>query len=179
MWYLLDHSDGELARWKETSSASGLYFDTIVNAIVPPLSLAAMGFGLRADGGAHGFPYVGLAAGYGSLMLLMIPFCEAAVLLQVSKGTAIPQPAPKASAPPSFSAGSLFGMIHTAVSFPAFLLVVTIPAVGALMLHTPAMNRTLGFILPIYAVTITFVWVAVLFKTVLTKRVDRRMAGLL
>src|SRR3989344_6556634 len=43
-WYLLDHVDGELARYKGISSPTGLYFDTIANSIVPFFTFLAIGF---------------------------------------------------------------------------------------------------------------------------------------
>ncbi|MBI3316304.1 MAG: CDP-alcohol phosphatidyltransferase family protein, partial [Candidatus Omnitrophica bacterium] len=52
-WYLLDHVDGELARFRKVFYATGLYFDSMANVIVIPAAFAGLGVGLKSATGAE------------------------------------------------------------------------------------------------------------------------------
>ena len=49
LWYLLDHVDGELARYWKKTSAKGIFIDKINHHIVHPLIFLCMGIGLYKE----------------------------------------------------------------------------------------------------------------------------------
>ena len=171
LWYLLDHVDGELARHYRAASASGLFYDTILNAIVPPLAFAALGSSLGAASGESGWLYVGFAAAYASVMLLVIPYCEATVILQ-SGG-------PRAGAPPPVRAASpdaarrIFSALHTISTFPVFLPIATAAALWAVFFAPTKLVRAMQTLLFFYAGLASFIWIVVLAHAVVTRKVDK------
>ena len=166
-WYLLDHVDGELARYYKKSSASGLYFDTILNAIVPPLTFFSLGWSLGASDNSWTWVAAGSTAAYGSLMLLIIPYCEAMVLRQWSEST---RPSEKKAVAPSEKklANRLFNILHTAVTFPVFLPLITVAALFSLDLR---------IFLMAYAATVSTVWIVILSHHVATGKSDKAFQG--
>ncbi len=176
MWYLLDHVDGELARLGQSSSATGLYFDTIANAIVPPFTFLALGVGLRLHTERELPFFLSLIAAYASMMLLMITYCESAVLLQCAKGP-IPSPAgERVSSRPTLLKAA-FLALHTAVAFPSFLLATTVRLLLVSFALPQARPLFLMVCLYLYAVAATVVWVTLLAHSVWTKGPDRKLAG--
>jgi phosphatidylglycerophosphate synthase len=171
-WFLLDHVDGELARLGQSTSATGVYFDTVVNAIVPPFTFLALGIGLRQHTGRELPFFLGLVASYASLMLLVVGHCESATLLRCAKG-----PVPSDGPARPGSAKAVLGSLCAAVSFPAFL-----PAATATLLLTTfvlpgARPLFLTVCLFLYAVTATVVWIAALAHAVWTREPDRKLSG--
>lgn len=69
-YLLLDCSDGEVARWRETQSMTGVYLDRLAHYLVEASLLVALG--ARAGGRDPAWLAVGLAAG----MLVMIEKAE-------------------------------------------------------------------------------------------------------
>jgi len=46
LWYILDHVDGEIARYRKASTTTGIYFDGMVHYIAHPIVFAGLGWGL-------------------------------------------------------------------------------------------------------------------------------------
>lgn len=160
-WYLLDHVDGELARLYKATSATGLYFDTIANALILPATYTALGIYTSQL-------WVGLAASYGALMLLVLSYCESAVLMQcrsqkMDKQASSDLPGSRKG---SSAAGRIFGLVHTLASFPQFLLLLTV------FLFLP--EQMTSYLLVLYAFLLNFVWFVVLTQTLLSKKLDKR-----
>ena len=70
VYLLLDCSDGEVARWRETQSMTGVYLDRLAHYLVEASLLVALG--ARAGGRESAWLAVGLAAG----MLVMVEKAE-------------------------------------------------------------------------------------------------------
>lgn len=176
-WYLLDHSDGELARLQTKSSLGGLYFDTIANALIPPLTFVALGADLARRTGDLFWALTGFAAGLGYEMLLIIPFCEAAVLLQWSKAGPLTleimaQPASVASVasashPSASFPKKCFAGCHWAATFPSALPVLT----AALAVQTLLAAQAVLFF---YTFLVTAVWSLILVQTIATDKLDKK-----
>ncbi|MBI4432063.1 MAG: CDP-alcohol phosphatidyltransferase family protein [Candidatus Omnitrophica bacterium] len=166
-WYLLDHVDGEVARAQGITCASGLFFDTIANAIVPPFTFLGLGVGL-------GWVAAGFTAFYGSLMLSVIPFCESMVILQRVRQGRIRITAPdtygqksqenKAASRPFLK--KFFSIWHETVTFPVFLPVLTL---GIFLFQ----ERLLEPLLIYYAASSTAVWILIIAHAVVTQKIDR------
>jgi phosphatidylglycerophosphate synthase len=70
LWLLLDCCDGEVARWRRTFSAKGVYLDGLSHSLTQAALPASLG--IRADGGWHsigGWTALGLLA---SLLVLAV-----------------------------------------------------------------------------------------------------------
>ena len=175
-WYLLDHVDGELARYRKTVSVTGLYFDTIANAIVQPLAFAAMGVSVWSATGDLDHLAVGLVSAYASLMLLVIPYCEAAVLLQWTQSGKMKLVGPGGPAG-ALSGASFFrrafSMLHFLSAFPSILPILTLATLAA-SFYGFAVD-VLALLLWSYAVVSTVVWVGILVNLVISKKLESKV----
>ena len=170
-WYLLDHVDGELARLRQQTSATGLFFDTIANAIVPPVAFYALGARLSWLNGTDTWLHVGIVAAYACLMLLVVPYCLDSTLMSAKSRPAKTVEA-KSESHNGCSAGKkIFMLLHKFVLYPVIL-----PILTAGILIT---NWTFGgaelpvkLILASYAVVASVVWIGVLANTVISRKPD-------
>lgn len=69
LWYLLDHVDGQLARWHRTASLNGTTVDYLMHHSVNLLLPIGLGFGLMRDLDSQLCCLAGLAWGWGSLVI--------------------------------------------------------------------------------------------------------------
>jgi phosphatidylglycerophosphate synthase len=67
LYLLLDCSDGELARWRGTTSVRGVYLDRVGHYLVEAGLLVALG--ARAADGADGWLVLGFAAALGAILV--------------------------------------------------------------------------------------------------------------
>ena len=179
-WYLLDHVDGELARAKNFVRTTGLFFDTIANAIVPPLALLGLGIGLSRAGERPGWIAVGFWAFYGSLMTLVVTFCESTVILQRFRQGRLRVPVPDTygkSDPQTRRdrpfAKTLFSLAHLFTTFPVFLPVVTLLIFIHRLTGLNSPEVLLGGLLCIYAAAANLIWIAVITRLVITEKIDK------
>ncbi len=180
-WYLLDHVDGELSRLKSASSVTGLYFDTMVNAIVPPLALIGIGQGLHYYTGQTEMLLAGALGAYASLMLLLLPFAEAAVLLQWSRDSGRPLHVPEYHKTGPVSGPVLkraFSALHFIVTFPVFLPLITLTVITLALASPGWLEPALWAELLFYASGGNLVWVTRLANTVLARKVDAHYESL-
>lgn len=174
LWYLLDHVDGELARMRNVVGVTGFFFDTVVNAIAPPLTLLALGVGLSHQGHEWFWLAVGFIAFYANLMLLIITFCESAVILQrFQRGCLAVQTAFTSAQHPSFPK-RIFALIHHLVTFPVVLPIMTSIVFLTVFMNENLTRHCLEILLGLYALTATFVWIMILSHTVLTQKIDKQ-----
>ncbi len=175
-WYLLDHVDGELARFQNNQTATGFYFDTMSNAFVPPAALLGVGIGLSKLAGFV-WVYMGLLAAYGFLMLMVISLCEYVVREEFFKKKSRIEPSSPAQA--ITTGGSrkailkkVFEKIHFLVTFPSFLLVMTLVIVGFLLIDKNWLEAALRALIVIYAISVTFVWVSIFSHKIIYGKID-------
>ena len=69
VWYLLDHVDGQLARYHRTSSLDGVQFDYLMHHLVNLLVPWGVGYGCARSTAAEGWLLLGLAWSMGLLLL--------------------------------------------------------------------------------------------------------------
>lgn len=69
VWYLLDHVDGQLARWHGTASLDGTTVDYLMHHSVNLLLPIGLGFGLMLDLGSPSWCLAGIVWGWSSLLL--------------------------------------------------------------------------------------------------------------
>lgn len=179
-WYLLDHVDGEIARFKNTQSVTGFYFDTLANVFVMPTALAALGAAVSLERGAF-WTGVGVFAAYSSVLLLVVGYCESVVFcatLRKKKLGAFSPITPRAGVPaqkPASFAKKFFSMLHTLATFPAFLMTLTGYCVAAAIFKREWTVIGSAWILLGHTVIMTVVWFSVLARTLLQNRVDAKL----
>lgn len=171
-WYLLDHVDGELARLTKKSSATGLFFDTLANAIVQPLSLYVIGEALVWRNAYGPWRVIGAVAAYGSLMMLLIPYCVDETLARTKK-TAF------SAAPREFSVARaswpkrVFMGLHQIITFPVILPVLTLAILAFHWVGPDEERKAVEVVLSTYAIVVTVVWTSILANLALTKKLDK------
>ncbi len=174
-WYLLDHVDGEVARYTKASSHSGFFFDTVINYIIEPFLFLGMGIGLSGWAGDIWLAFA-LFAAFGSVLLGLIPMCEDSVILTASRKAGKLPVASQASADGSTHSVSglrhVFSAWHFSITFPSVILSLT--AIGFVMLVT-RWPLAAGFriYLAYYAMSITVIWIAQLIHKVRTRKLDQ------
>src|SRR3989344_53708 len=70
-WYVLDHSDGELARYWKESSAKGVFLDKLCHHIVHPLLFLFIGIGLWRQ---YNNSFMLILGGFTAYLLLLQDF---------------------------------------------------------------------------------------------------------
>lgn len=69
LWYLLDHVDGQLARWHGTASLDGVQLDYLMHHTLNLLIPIAAGWGIATVRFEPGWALIGLIAGVGLLLI--------------------------------------------------------------------------------------------------------------
>jgi len=69
LWYLLDHVDGQVARYHDRETLDGVQLDYLMHHTVDILIPCGLGYGLFQAGNARGWLVAGLAWGIGTLLL--------------------------------------------------------------------------------------------------------------
>lgn len=68
IWYLLDHVDGQVARYRKSESLSGVYFDFLSHYLVNAFFFFALGTRAYFEQGSGLFLFLTFTAGIGSMM---------------------------------------------------------------------------------------------------------------
>ena len=72
LWYILDHVDGEVARYNGESSLTGVYFDELVHYIVHPLVFFGIGWGLFNATGSVKYILLGILSGLSIVIMGLV-----------------------------------------------------------------------------------------------------------
>lgn len=169
LWYLIDHVDGEIARYTGKSSLTGYYFDTILNFIIQPAALVSM----AASPSLRDIPGLltaGILGGYGYSMLMAVPMCQDAITpasaRQAQTGNSPVSPAARPAV------NRAFGLLHTVATFPNFLLTITVFYFLDLLAFGAA-GRLLAAALFFFSAAANFIWVVQLSYKILKKKPDQ------
>ena len=172
LWYLLDHVDGELARYYKRASASGLFYDTTINFLAQPLTLIGLGWGLGWGQGAY--LLFGLLGAFGYLMLSLIPMCEASILLEKiqTRGSLPHRPAPATRTSGGSFLKRAFSTLHQISTFPNFLMVFTVLYLVTVLFPVQHYDIFCLFLI-FYSLACTVIWTTQLFQKVYSKKLDQ------
>jgi len=69
LWYLLDHVDGQVARYRGSESLSGVYLDYLSHYVVHGAFFVSLGLGAYFSGRNDLFIFCAVSAGFGSALL--------------------------------------------------------------------------------------------------------------
>ncbi len=175
VYYLLDHVDGELARYGGHPQPSGVFFDMILNYLVHPLTFVAMAAGLRPEFG-DGMIFWGVLGMFAYVMLGAIPMCEDSIVLYFVRreGSSFLQNEKDVASPDERSGGLLrriFSQLERWSTYPDFLLVLTLCVVLGLILGLP-LEPLMAILLVFYASLASFVWTSKLFYKIFNQTLD-------
>ena len=169
LWYILDHVDGEVARYNEESSLTGLYYDELSHYIVHPLVFFSIGFGLFRITGDTAFIMIGFLAGFGIALLSLVVDLKKLVALEYAKGSSS---ATESVQTTEQQGGSLvrfvFSKFHIFCTFPFIMNVITVSS----LIDVITKLDTIIYVLTAYAVVINFVWILKLIVFINKRSVD-------
>ena len=72
LWYLLDHVDGQVARYRKQTSLTGLYFDYITHYVIHAGIFLGIGFGAFQKTGEWLYSALGCVAAFGSIFFNLV-----------------------------------------------------------------------------------------------------------
>ncbi len=147
-WYLLDHVDGEVARYRKTTSLAGIYMDEMVHYIVHPLIFICMGIGQFFLYGQPVFIFVCIMA---AAAMIFIPLSQQVKEKIFEKGSS---PVNDDKKRDEAKGKRIFSILHKSCTFPAVMNIITALTFVSLFIKIDLAP----FILWYYAVIGTLVW---------------------
>lgn len=148
LWYLLDHVDGEVARYRKTTSLAGIYMDEMVHYIVHPLIFICMGIGQFFLYGQSVFIFACIMA---AAAMIFIPLSQQVKEKVFKKGSSPVSDDKKCD---EAKGKRLFSILHKSCTFPAVMNIITALTFISLFIKIDLAP----FILWYYAVIGTLVW---------------------
>ncbi|MBI3465839.1 MAG: CDP-alcohol phosphatidyltransferase family protein [Planctomycetes bacterium] len=116
-WYLLDHVDGQVARYRRSQSVTGLYLDFMMHHVVHPACAFALGYRVAALTGEPAWTLAGAGFAMGLVILAVSNDCKYKAFfgsgqrrpgVLVEQASSLPgRPEPHLSLRKSFSVGPL------------------------------------------------------------------------
>lgn len=76
LWYLLDHVDGQVARFRRSESVTGVYFDFMMHHIVHPVVAFSLGYAIATQTEELHWTLAGGAFAFGVTMLSLANDCR-------------------------------------------------------------------------------------------------------
>jgi len=175
IWYLIDHVDGEIARYRNSSSVSGIYFDKMVHYIVHTSYYFCLGWGVYRDLGITLAIAVGYIAGFSMLLITVTNDLKDSTILQKlifnKKGIVLSNRDEIGNLLESKDKNAIqriFSFLHNMCTFPNDMNLLTLVIVLKLLFF----NRIIYVFLLAYAILATTVWVSRVAFFIFTKKLD-------
>lgn len=177
LWYILDHCDGEVARYRKQTSFTGIYFDAITHYISHPLIFFCTGLGLYVEQGNIRLFIAAVVAGYSVCMLSVLEDILSTVLYNNAQKGVLTKPSGSKSKnetmPDTNIFKNLFSFSHKLCTFPIIMNILFFSAVINLFIGYNIVNLVVLF----YAFAATFVWVARFFVFIMERRPDKLLGN--
>jgi len=165
LWYILDHVDGEVARYRKQTSLTGVYFDHVAHYIVHPLFFFCLGFGLYLKNHSLFLLTAGFLGALSTMLISIIT--DIFALLSKNKSTPVENMA--GNVPKTSLTKKTFSFLYSLCTFPVIIDIFLIVCIIDLTLPRGLLN----LFLVSYSILLTLIWVNRLFFTILTKKIDR------
>ncbi|MDD3089514.1 MAG: hypothetical protein PHT95_06190, partial [Candidatus Omnitrophica bacterium] len=176
IWYILDHVDGEVARWNEETSYTGMYYDLLCHYIIHPIVFFSIGIGLFAATRNFAFVLAGSAAAFGSVMMGAVEDLKDLVVLgaggalsRASEGTI-----DRTDIRDKGIFFRMFSFTHKTTTFPVFINVFLLASVLDIAAKTLFFKAA---VILYYAVSLNLVWASRASAFVVMRKVDREISG--
>ncbi len=171
-WYILDHVDGEIARYNKTVSLSGEYFDHINHYLIHPTIFFALGIGLYNLYKAQVYLIMGSASGLSILLIRVITNLRKLVLFSEYRSLGIAtQKFPLKKSPNLLK--KIFILIHGFCTYPTVMNMVTLAVMIDLFIPHKAITSILAF----YSIFATLVWFSRLALFVNFRYIDAELTA--
>lgn len=170
-WYILDHSDGEVARYRNQSSLTGLYLDCMTHYIVHPLVLFSLGFGVfRYTGSINPFLW-SVFAGFNLILISVEDQLKNTIVLDKIRKSAVYN---TFSVDSDISIGNKsllnkgFSILHSFCTYPNIIIFLTVVILFDFFFR---MNFLVVFIF-LLALISAVVWMFKLGFLIMTRKID-------
>ncbi len=168
LWYILDHSDGEVARNNNETSLTGIYYDYIIHYIVHPMVFFGIGFGVSRAIGNVNYLFLGVAGAFAIMLLSLVSDLKDMVLFRAHIAYSGDEGV-KGSGKGERSFGrKIFSGGHLLCTFPVIMNLITIAAIVDFVFNKYVML----YVLASYAVLINIVWIMKVIVFILGKKMD-------
>lgn len=182
LWYIMDMVDGEIARYKKQTSYTGVYFDYLTHYIVHPIVFVCIGVGLCREYPNTFILLSSVAAGYSFCMITVsYDIFEAVYYKERSKITqnpgrnetilVNPEDGPKIQGDSMLR--KAFSILHTVCTFPTAMNIMLLVSFLGLFVD----YNLFAMLVIFYSVAATLVWIARTSVFILTKKIDKELAG--
>jgi len=171
LWYIFDGVDGEIARYKQQTSFTGLYFDHIIHYVIHPYIFLTIGFGLFYRTGSKTLLLLSLSAAFSLIMISMINDAKRLILLEMNQAKSILIKTAGSEEKTSVMniSKKLFSLLYKICTYPTIMNILGIAAVINLL------NKNLNIFsyLVIFYGTITpLIWIAKVYVNIKQKITD-------
>ncbi len=175
-WYTMDVVDGEIARYKKQTSATGLFFDWMTHYILHPFIFLCIGIGLCNKYANFTFFAISIIAGYGICMITLTTDILSATLYVVAKSRRLSFcEAPKLLKENNQSMlKKIFSATHLLCTFPSIMNALLLFSV----LNLFTRQDLIVFLAVFYAIFANLVWIARLYVFIKEKKVDKELMAL-
>lgn len=167
IWYILDHVDGEIARYRNLSSLTGIYFDSIVHYIAHPFIFICLGYGLLRR---FNMPYIYLFASSSAISTFLIDILlgiKKVVLFDAERKKILSGKKGKEEKSHLLSR-RIFSLLHESCTFPNIMDSLTIAAILEIFLP---INFVLYLVI-CFGVLMPIIWISRLASIVLSRELD-------
>ncbi len=157
IWYLLDHVDGEIARYNKTTSLAGIYFDTITHYIIHPLALCSLGLGYFNRTGYFAYAVLGCISGFSIVLINVTTNIKDLVILNSLAGLNIKHKLENQYKPDNRNIiKKIFMLVHSSCTYPNVMNIITLFSIIDMFLWENYMFLLLWY----YSISATLVWLA-------------------
>jgi phosphatidylglycerophosphate synthase len=176
-YYIFDAVDGQLARYKKSSSLSGAYFDYISNHIVQSLVFLSIGYGLFSHFGEVSYLILGIFSSLGMIFMYVIYDARYNILFARKNNLSqLEKYNENIKGPNNISfLKRIFMILHWFCRYPTIMNMITVTAVSNLLLIIFKLSEELilfRWLMVFYAIALNVVWMFKLSKAILTKELD-------
>jgi len=179
LWYVLDHVDGEVARYRKSSSITGVYFDKFAHYLVHPSVFFCLGWGAYKSMGIQYAVIVGYISGISNILISATEDLKESTILSklIRDGNTVNFGKEEGKKPGEEKSiiKILFSSIHKICIFPQAMNIISL----AVILNILGFKKIILWVLFVYAILMTLVWTTRLMQFVRTKRIDAELGGLL
>ena len=180
-WYLMDMVDGEVARYRKETSATGSYFDKMGHYAVNASIFFSLGFGIYRDIDVLHSIVIGFIAGISTVLISasedLKHMCALTKAVYTGKDIKFNrlQKTEEIMLRKESVLKRLFSLMHMLCTFPTFMNVITLSVVLDIIID----EDILYWLVFAYAVMATFVWMSRLAFNIKNKSVDKMMNELI
>jgi len=180
-WYVLDMVDGEIARYRKQSVATGRFFDYMAHYIIHPFFFISIGFGLSRESEDSNIFLYSILAGYSVHLIDVLLDVSYSVLYRRVKSKLLdPDKEIVFKRLDSSIAGNgngnrngslpkqVFSFMHRISTFPPIIHIMLCLSIVNMFLKTELFFYWIYF----YAFTATLVWIARVAAVIMRKKID-------